>query len=62
MNHQIKKMFESIGYPVIKLTRKRVGIFDVNDLKSKGSDCPLIKDLRNHIIKYKLRKGFVDNK
>ena len=36
--------------------------FDVNDLKSKGSDCPLIKDLRNHIIKYKLRKGFVDNK
>ena len=34
MNHQIKKMFDLIGHPVIKLTRKRVGIFDVNGLKS----------------------------
>ena len=34
MNHQIKKMFDFIGFPVIKLTRKRVGIFDVDGLKS----------------------------
>lgn len=33
-NHQVKKMFEAVGYHVEKLTRKRVGIFDLKDLKS----------------------------
>lgn len=33
-NHQVKKMFESVGLPVEKLTRKRIGIFDVANLKS----------------------------
>lgn len=33
-NHQVKKMFEAVGFHVEKLTRKRVGIFQVNDLKS----------------------------
>lgn len=33
-NHQVKKMFEAVGYHVDKLTRKRVGIFDIRDLKS----------------------------
>lgn len=33
-NHQVKKMFEAVGYHVEKLTRKRVGIFELNDLKS----------------------------
>ena len=26
----------------------------VDELKRKGSDCPFMKDLREHIIKYKL--------
>lgn len=33
-NHQVKKMFESIGYEVIKLKRERFSFLDVNDLKS----------------------------
>jgi 23S rRNA pseudouridine2605 synthase len=33
-NHQVKRMFEAVGYHVEKLTRKRVGIFDINNLKS----------------------------
>lgn len=33
-NHQVKKMFEAVGYHVDKLTRKRVGIFDIRSLKS----------------------------
>ena len=27
-------MLESVGFPVLKLTRERVDIFDVKDLKS----------------------------
>ena len=33
-NHQVKRMFESVGFLVDKLTRKRVGIFTVDHLKS----------------------------
>lgn len=33
-NHQIKKMFERVGFFVEKLTRTRLDIFQVNDLKS----------------------------
>ena len=33
-NHQVKKMFESIGYDVIKLTRTRFAFLDVKSLKS----------------------------
>ncbi len=33
-NHQIKKMFEAIGYKVIKLRRERFAFLDVNDLKA----------------------------
>lgn len=33
-NHQVKRMLESVGFPVLKLTRERVDIFDVKDLKS----------------------------
>ena len=33
-NHQVKRMFESVGYHVEKLTRKRVGIFTTENLKS----------------------------
>ena len=33
-NHQVKRMFESVGYNVEKLTRKSISIFNVKDLKS----------------------------
>ena len=33
-NHQVKRMFDAVGYPVSKLTRERIGIFDVQSLKS----------------------------
>lgn len=33
-NHQVKRMFEAIGYQVIKLKRERISFLDVNDLKS----------------------------
>ncbi len=34
LNHQVKRMFESVGFHVEKLTRERIGIFDVKNLKS----------------------------
>ena len=34
LNHQVKRMFESVGFIVDKLTRKKIGFFDVTDLKS----------------------------
>ena len=33
-NHQVKRMFEAVGYHVEKLKRIRIGIFTVDDLKS----------------------------
>ena len=33
-NHQVKKMFEAVGFLVDKLTRERIGIFKIKDLKS----------------------------
>lgn len=33
-NHQVKKMFETIGYKVEKLKRERYAFLDVNNLKS----------------------------
>ena len=33
-NHQVKRMFENVGLPVEKLTRKRIGIFTTTGLKS----------------------------
>ncbi len=33
-NHEIKKMFESVGYPVSKLKRESFGILNVKNLKS----------------------------
>ena len=32
-NHQVKKMFESLGYEVIKLKREKVAFFDLKGLK-----------------------------
>ncbi len=33
-NHQVKKMFEKVGFEVLKLKRERVGIFTLDKLKS----------------------------
>ena len=33
-NHQVKKMLEAVSHPVIKLTRERIGSFQITDLKS----------------------------
>ena len=33
-NHQVKRMFEAVGYSVEKLTRERIGIFQLEGLKS----------------------------
>lgn len=33
-NHQVKKMFEAIGYDVLKLKREKIAFLDVKDLKS----------------------------
>ena len=33
-NHQVKRMFESVGFNVEKLARQRIDIFTINNLKS----------------------------
>lgn len=33
-NHQVKKMFEAIGYKVLKLKREKISFLDVQNLKS----------------------------
>lgn len=33
-NHQVKRMFDEVGYEVIKLKREKEGIFDLKDLQS----------------------------
>jgi len=33
-NHQVKKMFESVGHNVIKLKREKYAIFDIKELKT----------------------------
>ena len=33
-NHQVKRMFEAVGFLVDRLTRKRIGIFEIRDLQS----------------------------
>ncbi len=33
-NHQVKRMFEKVGFPVLKLKREREGIFQLENLKS----------------------------
>ena len=33
-NHQVKRMFESVGFPVAKLKREKEAFFDLKDLQS----------------------------
>jgi len=41
-NHQVKRMFEAVGFEVLKLKRIRIGFFDLTGLKS-GEYRPLSK-------------------
>ena len=53
-NHQVKKMFESLGYKVLKLKRERIAFLDVNDLKSgeyRILNSKEVKKLYNEITK-----------
>ena len=53
-NHQVKRMFESIGYEVLKLKRERIAFLDVNDLKSgeyRLLNIKEVKKLYNETIK-----------
>lgn len=45
-NHQVKKMFESIGYDVVKLTRLSFAGLKVNNLKSGESRLLSIKEVQ----------------
>ena len=33
-NHQVKKMFEAVGFEVVKLKREKIAFFDLKDLQS----------------------------
>lgn len=53
-NHQIKKMFESVGFEVLKLKRERIGFLDLTGLKSgeyRKLNNKEIKKLYNEIKK-----------
>ena len=53
-NHQVKKMFESIGYNVIKLKREKIAFLNVNDLKSgeyRKLNIKEVKKLYNEVSK-----------
>ena len=53
-NHQVKKMFDSLGYKVLKLKRERIAFLDVNDLKSgeyRILNSKEVKKLYNEITK-----------
>ena len=45
-NHQVKKMFEAIGYKVIKLKREKFGSLDLHGLKSGESRHLTIKEVK----------------
>lgn len=56
LNHQVKRMFESVGFHVEKLTRKQIGFFDVKDLKS-GEYRKLTPKEVQKIYSYKEKKN-----
>lgn len=45
-NHQVKKMFEAIGYEVLKLKREKFAFLTVNDLKSGDYRYLSIKEVK----------------
>lgn len=46
-NHQVKKMFEALGYKVEKLKREKYAFLDVNNLKSGEYRKLSIKEVKN---------------
>lgn len=53
-NHQVKKMFDSLGYKVLKLKRERIAFLNINDLKSgeyRILNSKEVKKLYNEITK-----------
>lgn len=46
-NHQVKKMFETIGYKVLKLKREKYAFLDVNSLKSGEYRKLTIKEVKS---------------
>ena len=53
-NHQVKRMFEVVGFRVSKLKRERIGIFQVKDLKSGEYRKLSVKEIQ---IIYSYRKN-----
>ncbi len=45
-NHEIKKLFESVGHEVLKLKREKVAFLDVKDLKSGEYRALSIKEVK----------------
>ena len=45
-NHQVKKMFESIGFDVLKLKRERIAFLDLTNLKSGEYRMLSIKEVK----------------
>jgi len=54
-NHEVKRLFESVGFRVDKLTRKSVGIFDIIELPS-GKYRPLTHKEVQIVYSYKNKK------
>lgn len=54
-NHEVKRLFESVGFRVDKLTRKSVGIFDILELPS-GKYRPLTHKEVQIVYSYKNKK------
>ena len=53
-NHIVKKIFDTIGHPVIKLTRTKYAFLDLGTLKSKEYRM-LSKDEVKELYKYKIK-------
>ena len=45
-NHQVKKMFNAIGYDVLKLKREKIAFLDVKNLKSGEYRLLSIKEVK----------------
>ncbi len=57
INHQVKRMFEKVGYPVSKLKRQRVGIFTLEGLNSGEYRKCTLKEVQI-VYSYKEKKNY----
>lgn len=60
-NHQVKRMFEAVGFKVSKLKRERIGIFQVKDLKSGEYRKLSVKEIQI-VYSYKNEKNKVSSR